>query len=210
MFLKVDVDKHKAIAAKYGVSAMPTFVVIKESGVVETLKGADQRGLHAMVSKHASALSLPAEAEKAKDEGNKAFAAGKYADAAECYSRAIAVAPKSAVLYGNRALAYIKLIRSPDTPKAERQALRPKAIQDAQSATALDERWGKGWVRMAEALVLAGDEEGNEGMEERQKAAGRKTTLEGAEGALGNAIGLSEGKVKAGKFTPRRMARKKR
>ena len=177
---------------------MPTFVVIKESGVVDTLRGADPRGLLAMVARHAAVPALPAEAEQAKAEGNKAFAAGEYARAAECYSRAIAAAPKAAVLYGNRALAYIKLVQSPDTPKAERQALRPKAIQDANSATALDERWAKGWVRVAEALVLSGDEEGNESVAEELRPEARRKTLEGAQEALENAIGLGEGKVKTG------------
>ncbi|RDX46147.1 thioredoxin-domain-containing protein [Lentinus brumalis] len=197
VFLKVDVDKLQAIAQKYQIRAMPTFYVIRESGPVDSLQGADPRGLAAMVAKHASAPALPADAEKAKSEGNAAFANGDYARAVEHYSRAIELAPKSAVLYGNRALAYIKLIKSPDVPKEERQKLRPKAIQDAQRATTLDERWAKGWVRMGEAMILAGDEEGNEGVAEHLRAEGRKVTLEGALEALENAVGLGEGKVKA-------------
>jgi len=46
----------------------------------------------------------PPEVEKAKAEGNAAFAAGQYAKV-DHYSRAIKLAPRSAVLYGNRALA---------------------------------------------------------------------------------------------------------
>ena len=199
VFLKVDVDRHQAIAQKYQIRAMPTFYAIRESGPVDSLQGADPRGLAAMVAKHAAAAALPAEAEKAKSEGNATFAKGDYARAVEHYSRAIEIAPKSAVLYGNRALAYIKLIRSPDVPKEERQKLRPKAIQDAQWATTLDERWAKGWVRMGEALILAGDEEANEAVAEDLRAEGRKKTLEGAQEALENAVGIGEGKVKAGK-----------
>ncbi|RPD52413.1 thioredoxin-domain-containing protein [Lentinus tigrinus ALCF2SS1-7] len=197
VFLKVDVDRHQAIAQKYQIRAMPTFYTIRESGPVDSLQGADPRGLAAMVAKHASAPTLPAEAEKAKSEGNAAFAKGDYHRAVEHYSRAIEVAPKSAVLYGNRALAYIKLIRSPDVPKEDRQKLRPKAIQDAHTATALDERWAKGWVRMGEAAILAGDEEGNESVAEHLRAEERKKALEGAEKAFENAVRFGEGKVKA-------------
>ena len=170
VFLKVDVDKLPAIAQKYQITAMPTFVVIRESGVVDMLRGADPRGLSAMVAKHASVPPapagppLPAEAEKAKMEGNTAFAAGEYEKAVEHYSRAIELAPKSAVLYGNRAFAYIKLVKSSVPSKEERQKLRQNAISDAVQATTIDSKWAKGWVRMAEALVLATDEEGSEGV----------------------------------------------
>ncbi|PIL27794.1 hypothetical protein GSI_10947 [Ganoderma sinense ZZ0214-1] len=203
VFLKVDVDKVPPIAQKYQVTAMPTFIVIKESGVVDMMRGADARGLAAMVAKHASAPPapsgppLPAEAEKAKAEGNAAFAKGEYQEAIESYTRAIEIAPKSAVLYGNRALAYVKLIKSGVPPKEERQKLRPKLVSDAHQATTLDEQWAKGWVRMAEAMVLAGDEEGNESVKEEKRAEERRVSLEGAQAALENAIEVGEGKVKA-------------
>lgn len=202
VFLKVDVDKHKPIAAKYQVTAMPTFLVIKESGEVGRVRGADRSALTAMVSSHASTVpssdaSKPTEADRAKAEGNAAFAAGRYAEAINHYSRAIELAPRSAVLYGNRAFAYIKLIQSPDTSKKERMALRPKAIQDAHNATTFDEMWAKGWIRMAEALMLAGDEEAMESVVEGKRLEGRMSTLEGAREALEKAIGLSDGNIRA-------------
>ena len=73
-FLRVDVDAPgvRAIAQKYQVSAMPTFVAIQEGNVVDSLRGADPRGLTNMVEKlKVAAPALPAEAEKAKAEGNK-------------------------------------------------------------------------------------------------------------------------------------------
>ena len=73
-FLRVDVDAPgvRAIAQKYQVSAMPTFVAIQEGNVVDSLRGADPRGLANMVEKlKVAAPALPAEAEKAKAEGNK-------------------------------------------------------------------------------------------------------------------------------------------
>lgn len=182
---------------------MPTFLVIKESGVVDTMRGADRNSLTAMVSKHASGSGEPSGAtgvEKARAEGNAAFSAGKYAEAVEHYTRAIGLAPRSAVLYGNRAFAYMKLIKSDDTQKSERLLLRPKAIQDANKATTLDERWAKGWIRMAEALMLAGDDEGMEAVKEGARAEGRLKTLESAQEAIENAIGLSDGTLRAGEF----------
>ena len=183
---------------------MPTFLVINESGVADTIRGANPSALTAMVLRHASGAtpsgaSQPAGADKVKGEGNAAFAAGKYAEAIDYYSRAIELAPNNAVLYGNRAFAYIKLIKSSETPKEARQAFRPKAIQDAQKATTLDEGWAKGWIRMAEAMVLAGDDEGQESAEGK-RAEGRIITLKGAEEALENAIDLSDGNLRAGEY----------
>ncbi|KAH9930532.1 thioredoxin-domain-containing protein [Epithele typhae] len=162
VFLKVDVDKLAPIAAKYSVTAMPTFVVITQAGVADSLRGADQRALHAMVARHAAA----------PEEGNKAFAAADYEAAADAYSRAIAAAPQAAVLYGNRAFAYIKRARAEG------------AVEDARAATVLDEKWGKGWVRMAEAALLAEEEEGMKAM---------NAALE----SLQKAVSVSDGKVKA-------------
>ncbi|KAG8993770.1 hypothetical protein FRB95_003937 [Tulasnella sp. JGI-2019a] len=52
-FVKVDVDKVKAVAEKYKVTTMPTFVMIKNKEVIDTLKGADPKQLQDMVTKHA-------------------------------------------------------------------------------------------------------------------------------------------------------------
>ena len=50
VFLKVNVDTNKATSQKYGVSSMPTFVLIKNGSVVETLKGANEDGLRSKIS----------------------------------------------------------------------------------------------------------------------------------------------------------------
>ncbi|GAA5887258.1 hypothetical protein JCM6882_002465 [Rhodosporidiobolus microsporus] len=52
-FLKVDVDAARDVAARFQVSAMPTFVVMKGSSKVDEMKGANPAGLMALVSKHA-------------------------------------------------------------------------------------------------------------------------------------------------------------
>eukprot|EP01035_Chromulina_nebulosa_P021027 gene21027-27250_t len=51
-FLKVDVDKNKDIAGVYQVSAMPTFIFLKNRQVIDQLKGADPHGLEAKVNQH--------------------------------------------------------------------------------------------------------------------------------------------------------------
>ncbi|KAF2008106.1 thioredoxin-domain-containing protein [Amniculicola lignicola CBS 123094] len=53
-FCKVDVDAAQDIARKYGVSAMPTFLVIKSNSVVDTIRGANPSALTAAVRKAAN------------------------------------------------------------------------------------------------------------------------------------------------------------
>ncbi|KAF1811572.1 thioredoxin-domain-containing protein [Eremomyces bilateralis CBS 781.70] len=48
-FVKVDVDQCQEIAQKYGVSAMPTFLVFRNSTVTQTIRGADAAALRAAV-----------------------------------------------------------------------------------------------------------------------------------------------------------------
>ncbi|KAE9405278.1 thioredoxin-like protein [Gymnopus androsaceus JB14] len=214
-FLRVDVDAQKSIAKKYNISAMPTFIVIKrtpggdEKGkgeVVETLKGADPHGLATITNTHASRAYAPSttlssrEAEKAKDLGNELFKKRQYAPAVEAYSKAIELYPDSAVLYANRALAYYKWIHSnregADTIDG-RMDLRRKLVADGNKITTMEERWGKGWVRMAEAMLETLSEEFLQGYEtEDARVEGKKLALEAVESALLNAIDLSEGKSK--------------
>ncbi|TIA88359.1 hypothetical protein E3P99_02627 [Wallemia hederae] len=56
-FFKCNVDAAKDVAAKYRVSAMPTFVFIKGGQVVDTVKGANAAGIEAAIKKHASGSS---------------------------------------------------------------------------------------------------------------------------------------------------------
>jgi thiol-disulfide isomerase/thioredoxin len=55
---KIDVDQCKELAQRYGVTAMPTFKYIKNQGgkpeVVDTLRGADAKGLVKLVEKHSA------------------------------------------------------------------------------------------------------------------------------------------------------------
>jgi thioredoxin 1 len=48
-FVKVNVDEQRELAAKYGVTAMPTFVLFKQGKKVGEVRGADVRGLNGVV-----------------------------------------------------------------------------------------------------------------------------------------------------------------
>lgn len=52
VFLKVDVDENPDTAAKYTVSAMPTFVFIKKGEVVDRLMGANPIRLREMIDEN--------------------------------------------------------------------------------------------------------------------------------------------------------------
>ncbi|KAG8772526.1 hypothetical protein FRC12_003033 [Ceratobasidium sp. 428] len=90
-FLKCDVDAAQDVARKYSVSAMPTFIFLKNGKQVDLVRGANARALEASIKKHASfttddsaylaqqtkqvqglAASLPAESESEATERARA------------------------------------------------------------------------------------------------------------------------------------------
>ncbi|KAK3624461.1 hypothetical protein LTR56_020992 [Elasticomyces elasticus] len=72
-FCKVDVDAQRDVAGTYGISAMPTFLILKGSAVKETVRGANATALRTAV------LSAAADAAKgpAKSPGATFSGAGK-------------------------------------------------------------------------------------------------------------------------------------
>ena len=110
------------------------------------LKGADPAGLSRLVLTHKGpnppVAPLSPEAEAAKTAANAHFKAAEYASSVDGYTTALALAPEAFTLYGNRSLARMKL----DPPKFE------DALADAEKAVELAPTWGKGWVRVGEAL----------------------------------------------------------
>lgn len=52
IFLKVDVDANPDTAAKYSVSAMPTFLFIKQGEVLDKLMGASPERLQELIEEH--------------------------------------------------------------------------------------------------------------------------------------------------------------
>ncbi|TKA78564.1 hypothetical protein B0A55_02806 [Friedmanniomyces simplex] len=60
-FCKVDVDAQREVAGTYGISAMPTFLILKGSSVKETVRGANAAALRtAVLSAAADAAKGPA------------------------------------------------------------------------------------------------------------------------------------------------------
>jgi thioredoxin 1 len=52
IFLKVDVDEDPDTAAKYSVSAMPTFLFVKGGKVIDRLQGANPQKLRSLVEEY--------------------------------------------------------------------------------------------------------------------------------------------------------------
>jgi Lon protease-like protein len=80
-------------------------------------------------------------AARLKEQGNQAFSKENYSEAIECYSKALLLDPKNAVLYSNRAAAYIKLKDY------------EKALEDSETALSLDPKWSKAYLRKGTALL---------------------------------------------------------
>ncbi|KAF2873762.1 thioredoxin-like protein [Massariosphaeria phaeospora] len=50
-FVKVNVDEQREVAAQYGITAMPTFLVFKDGKVMEEIKGANPPALKRVVER---------------------------------------------------------------------------------------------------------------------------------------------------------------
>ena len=57
-FVKVDTEKSQEISLKYGVSALPTFIIFRENQVHTSCRGADAKKLSEMVKKVAAEVDL--------------------------------------------------------------------------------------------------------------------------------------------------------
>ncbi|EUC32146.1 hypothetical protein COCCADRAFT_6111 [Bipolaris zeicola 26-R-13] len=71
-FVKINVDEQREIAGQYGVTAMPTFMLFKDGKKVEEVRGADVRGLKAMVEKAGGEVKAMEEKTKKAEEAKKA------------------------------------------------------------------------------------------------------------------------------------------
>uniref|UniRef100_A0A8C7SHB5 RING-type E3 ubiquitin transferase n=1 Tax=Oncorhynchus mykiss TaxID=8022 RepID=A0A8C7SHB5_ONCMY len=83
--------------------------------------------------------------EEMKTRGNDQFQKKKYDAAVKCYSKAIRYHPENHIIYGNRALCYIR---------SEKYL---KAVGDGKRATLIQPEWAKGHYRYCEALFLLGE-----------------------------------------------------
>jgi thioredoxin 1 len=59
VFTKSDVDKAPDVAQKYSISAMPSFVFIKNGSKVDLVRGADPSGLEAAIKRHSGEAGAP-------------------------------------------------------------------------------------------------------------------------------------------------------
>ncbi|XP_034744945.1 E3 ubiquitin-protein ligase TTC3 [Etheostoma cragini] len=82
--------------------------------------------------------------EEMKKKGNEFFQKKQYEDAVKFYSKAIKYYPDNHIIYGNRALCYIRCGKY------------LKAVNDGKRATLIKPRWTKGHYRFCEALFYLG------------------------------------------------------
>lgn len=84
-------------------------------------------------------------AEEKKNAGNNEYKARNYRTALKLYSDAITLCPSVPSYYGNRAACYLML--------GECKA----AIADSKKSISLDDKFEKGYVRIAKCLIMLGD-----------------------------------------------------
>lgn len=70
VFVKIDTDAQKAIAATYQVKTLPTFIIFRSGKVLEKVQGADPRKLQAVVKK------LVSEVQDAQGQSGEASGSG--------------------------------------------------------------------------------------------------------------------------------------
>ena len=87
---------------------------------------------------------LADEAERLKEDANKHFARKEYSEAADLYSKAIALDSSKAAYFGNRSFAYLRM------------ELFGYALNDADSCLQLDKNYLKGYYRRAAAKMALG------------------------------------------------------
>ncbi|XP_061607738.1 E3 ubiquitin-protein ligase TTC3 isoform X2 [Phyllopteryx taeniolatus] len=88
---------------------------------------------------------LLAESDVIKKQGNDLFQEEKYEEAAAAYSKAIKYFPENHIIFGNRALCYIRCKKYTE------------AAADGKRATLIEPLWPKGHYRYCEALFLLGE-----------------------------------------------------
>jgi len=72
VFVKVDVDEQPDIAQEYGISAMPTFILIKNGEVQQSVRGANPPAIKTLVTKTSADVAKTSEAAGQKKETKKA------------------------------------------------------------------------------------------------------------------------------------------
>jgi thioredoxin 1 len=72
VFIHVDVDEFQDVATKFGISAMPTFLAVKDGEVVGSMKGANSKGLKELVQMAAPSLEEEKDGDDAEDGHSEA------------------------------------------------------------------------------------------------------------------------------------------
>jgi len=86
-------------------------------------------------------MSARQRAEAFKEKGNRAFGEKRYDDAIQAYSEAIKIDNRNHVYFSNRSAAYMG------------KNMFGQALEDAETCTKLNPKWGKGYFRRAVALL---------------------------------------------------------
>lgn len=80
-FVKIDTDAQKDIAAKYRITAMPTFLLFRDGNEIERVQGADPRKLESLANKLVKEAGTAGGASSSGGEGSSGGAGGWWSGA---------------------------------------------------------------------------------------------------------------------------------
>lgn len=77
-FVKVDVDEQREIASKYKITAMPTFILLKDGEQVQSVRGANPPAIQTLVKSAVSDIEKAQTEKKEEPSTEESTVSGSY------------------------------------------------------------------------------------------------------------------------------------